>query len=78
MKIGCLSDTHKNIKNLNSALEFLKNSGAETIIHLGDDYTDIDECGEENVVRVPGVFSNMYQDPEIPNRRVEDFWAGVY
>ncbi len=73
MKIGCLSDTHKNIKNLNGAIEFLKNSGAETIIHLGDDFTDIDECGEENAVRVPGVFSDTYQNPDVPNRRVEDF-----
>lgn len=73
MKIGCFSDTHKNIKNLNSAIEFLKNSGAEIFIHLGDDYTDVDECGEENVVRVPGVFSDIYQKPDVPNRRVDDF-----
>jgi len=73
MKIGLLSDTHTNIKNLNGAVEFLKSSGAEIIIHLGDDYTDIDECGEEDILRVPGVFSDMYQDPEIPNRRIEDF-----
>ncbi len=73
VKIGLVSDSHNHLVNLSNALSFLKNVGAEKIIHLGDDYTDIDECGEENVVRVPGVFSDVYQKPEVKNRRVEDF-----
>ena len=40
------------------------------IIHLGDDYSDCDEIGEDDIVRVPGVFSEQYQDPGIPNRQV--------
>lgn len=76
MKIGVISDTHKNIANLNKAIEILKNLGAEKFIHLGDDYTDIDEIGGENILRVPGVFSDIYQKPHIPNRKIEDF-AGM-
>lgn len=73
MKIGLLSDTHKQIVNLNEAVEFLKTLGVDVITHLGDDYTDIDEIGESNVVRVPGVFSDAYQDTSIPNRMIARF-----
>jgi putative phosphoesterase len=70
MKIGILSDTHHTIVNLDSAIKKLKELGADKIIHLGDNYTDIDEIGETEILRVPGVFSDCYQNPEIPNRMV--------
>ncbi len=73
MKIGLVSDTHKHIANLNDAVAFLKTKGADIIVHLGDDYTDIDEIGENNVLRVPGVFSEAYQDASIPNRMIAKF-----
>lgn len=72
MKIGLMSDSHKYIKNLNRVIEFFKSLDVDKIIHLGDDYADIDEIGETGIARVPGVFSDVYQDPNIPNRRVED------
>ncbi len=70
MKIGVTSDTHKNLKNFVRAVELLRTHGADMIVHLGDDYTDCDEIGEEDIVRVPGVYSEQYQDPGIPNRQV--------
>ncbi|KPJ74528.1 hypothetical protein AMJ52_00340 [candidate division TA06 bacterium DG_78] len=70
MKIGLISDTHNNIANLDKAIKKLKEIGADKIIHLGDNYTDIDEIGETEILRVPGVFSECYQNPEIPNRMV--------
>jgi putative phosphoesterase len=73
MKLGVVSDTHKHIVNLSKALDFLKKQEVDTIIHLGDDYTDIDELGVRNIVRVPGVFSEAYQDEKIRNRRVENY-----
>ncbi|KPK73046.1 hypothetical protein AMJ87_03030 [candidate division WOR_3 bacterium SM23_60] len=73
MKIGLVSDTHKHLKNLNDAVAFLKTKGADIIVHLGDDYTDIDDIGESNAIRVPGVFSEAYQDTSIPNRMVAKF-----
>lgn len=36
MKIGILSDTHNNLKNLQAALEIFAREGIETIIHCGD------------------------------------------
>ncbi len=73
MKLGIVSDTHKHIVNLSKAIEFLKEMGAGRIIHLGDDYEDIDEVGEYGAIRVPGVFSDLYQDKNIQNRRIENF-----
>lgn len=73
MKIGLVSDTHKQIKNLNEAVEYLKTLGVDVLVHLGDDYTDIEEIGEIDVVRVPGVFSDAYQDTSIPNRIIAKF-----
>ena len=70
MKIGVTSDTHKHLKNFARAIEYLRAHGADLIIHLGDDYADCDDVGEADVVRVPGVYSEQYQDPGIPNRKV--------
>jgi putative phosphoesterase len=70
MKIGLISDTHNNIANLDNAIKKLKELGADNIIHLGDNYADIDEIGETAILRVPGVFSECYRNPEIPNRMV--------
>ena len=73
MKLGILSDTHKHIVNLSKAVQYLKEIGVGKVIHLGDDYTDIDEIGERDAIRVPGVFSDAYQDKTIPNRTIENF-----
>jgi putative phosphoesterase len=73
MKIGLVSDSHKHIVNLNDAVAFLKTKGADIIVHLGDDYTDLAEIGENNAIRVPGVFGEAYQNTSIPNRMVAKF-----
>jgi len=36
MKIGILSDTHNNLKNLQTALALFKTQGIQTLIHCGD------------------------------------------
>ena len=36
MKIGVMSDSHDNLPNIRKALELLKASGAEALIHTGD------------------------------------------
>jgi uncharacterized protein len=36
MKLGILSDTHNHLKNLQTALERLRDEGVHTIIHCGD------------------------------------------
>lgn len=73
MKLGIISDTHKHIVNLSAAVAFLKEAGVDKLIHLGDDYGDMDEVGERGAIRVPGVYCDAYQDEKIPNRLVENF-----
>jgi putative phosphoesterase len=73
MKIGVVSDTHKHIRNLESACAGIKTLGANILIHLGDDYEDCDPLVDINTIRVPGVFGGQYQDSSIPNRRIEIF-----
>ena len=73
MKLGVMSDTHRHIVNMSKAVKFLRGMDVKRIIHLGDEYTDAEEIGESDIVRVPGVFSDAYQDKEIENRRVDNF-----
>ncbi len=73
MKLGVTSDTHRHIVNFSKAVDFLERNGVDKIIHLGDDYSDVDEIGERGIIRVPGVFSDVYQDAKIANRITENF-----
>lgn len=73
MRLGVISDTHRHIVNFSKAVEFLRKEGVDKIIHLGDDYDDVDEIGERGVLQVPGVFSDVYQDARIANRMTRNF-----
>ncbi|MCF7858205.1 MAG: metallophosphoesterase family protein [Candidatus Cloacimonetes bacterium] len=70
-KTVILSDTHNNQSILKEV--FLHESGYTHIIHLGDDYEDLDETPELTVnallVRVPGIFHKGYLTKTIPNIR---------
>ncbi|MEW6102471.1 MAG: YfcE family phosphodiesterase [bacterium] len=79
MKIGVLSDSHKNLLYLRKALELLLKENVSFLIHLGDDYSDtkiLDEYPIANI-KVPGVFDPEYKDSNIKNRRIEEI-AGFY
>ena len=75
MRVGVVSDSHKNLDNLKSAAGKLIEEKVQDIIHLGDDYDDAKVLEEfpVEVVKIPGVFSTYYQDPQIPNRLVREF-----
>jgi len=75
MRMGVVSDSHKNLDNLKSATGKLIEEKVQAIIHLGDDYDDAKVLEEfpVEVVKIPGVFSTYYQDPQIPNRLVSEF-----
>ena len=76
MIVGVVSDSHGEIENLRKAVRWLiDNQNVEVIIHLGDNYENISvlENLGVRIVKVPGVFSNYYQDKSIPNRVVETF-----
>ena len=75
MRMGVVSDSHKNLDNLKSAARKLIEEKVQAIIHLGDDYDDAKVLEEfpVEVVKIPGVFSTYYQDPQTPNRLVREF-----
>ncbi len=73
MKIGVLSDSHKNLDYLREAIGHLVGKNVSLIIHLGDDYSDsaiLDEYPIRNI-RVPGAFDPEYKDRNIKNRIIE-------
>jgi len=76
MKLGVLSDSHGNLKNLEEAAKWLiENEKVEVLVHLGDDSDDtkvLEKFGVK-LIKVPGVFEDYYQDPGITNRLIETF-----
>jgi hypothetical protein len=63
-KILVISDTHKNLSLLKQVL--INEIDADTILHLGDFYEDLDIFGSETagktIVKVPGIFHPKYKD----------------
>ncbi|MDG5814448.1 metallophosphoesterase family protein [Chitinispirillales bacterium ANBcel5] len=69
MKIGVVSDTHKNIDYLQKASEFLiSRQKVASIYHLGDDYEDV--MGLEDwyveIVQIPGIYDERYRNGTLP------------
>lgn len=57
MRIGILSDTHNNLKNLQAALDRFKAEGIHTLIHCGD-FTGVEVAQRLAGFHVIGVFGN--------------------
>lgn len=69
--IGVISDTHQNLDYLNKVIKLFRQAQVELIIHLGDDYPDIDETAQGiKVIKVPGVYDPEYEIGSIPHRQV--------
>lgn len=70
-KILILSDTHKNLSLLEDVLQ--ANQDCQIIIHLGDNYEDIDNfpslIKDKRVIRVPGIFHPKYKDGTLAKRQ---------
>lgn len=76
MKIGVISDSHRNLNYLRKAADYLvKKEGVDWVVHLGDDYTDSEILKEYGVktLAIPGVYDPEYKEPEIVNRVIEEF-----
>ena len=76
MRVGVVSDSHGYRDNLgDAARKIVEDEEAEVIVHLGDDYDDTEVLEQFGVkiIKIPGVFSDYYQDRAIPNRLVEEF-----
>ncbi len=69
MKIGIVSDTHRNTGLLTRVVEWLSGrQGISLLCHLGDDYDDVAALEEvfQDVLQVPGVYHQGYRDGTIP------------
>jgi len=67
MRIGIISDTHKNTALHTSALDELMDYGVSKVYHLGDNYSDGEleiEMGVDTI-RVPGLYCPEYSDKSI-------------
>jgi putative phosphoesterase len=72
MIVGVVSDTHGNREGMLRLADRLRYLGVSTVLHLGDDYQDMDTLAQAGleVIGVPGLYCPEYRDPDIPNRRV--------
>ncbi|MBN1575357.1 MAG: metallophosphoesterase family protein [Chitinispirillaceae bacterium] len=74
MKIGIVSDTHKNRDLLNKVVQWLvKRQKIPTLYHLGDDYSDVAGLGDRfsELLQVPGIYNEKYISGELPAKAFE-------
>jgi putative phosphoesterase len=78
MKIGVMSDSHGNIDYVRQAAEYMMDAEIDGIVHLGDDYQDARVLDNlpAFILKVPGVYDDVYQNAIVPNRLLEDI-AGL-
>jgi len=65
MKIGVVSDTHRNKEYLERVLDWLiSEQYISTLYHLGDDYEDVAGIADRGIeiVQVPGIYHQKYQN----------------
>lgn len=68
-----LSDTHDDPTSMDWALHFLEKESIDTVIHLGDYYSDADVLAGNGrrLIRVPGTWDTcFYPDPAVENRKI--------
>src|SRR5664279_3913859 len=75
MKIGIISDTHRNIEYLTEAVDWLIDKQKIAMIyHLGDDYDDVKCLADKyiDIVQVPGIYDERYINGELAKTSVEN------
>jgi putative phosphoesterase len=74
MKIGVVSDTHRNTELLTQVVEWLAHRQSISLLcHLGDEYEDVAALEDtfQEVLQVPGIYHPGYHDGTIPAKVVE-------
>ncbi len=74
MKIGIVSDTHRNKHYLEQVVEWLvSNRHIVSLFHLGDDYEDVVGLSELgiDIVQVPGIYHQKYRDGSLKPKLIE-------
>lgn len=74
MLVGVLSDTHGQLQTIQEVSRQLKEAGVELVLHLGDDYRDLEWFLAEGfrIIAVPGLYCPEFRQPQIPNLRLEE------
>lgn len=75
MKLGVVSDTHRNREYLNKAAKWLiHHQRIALLCHLGDDYDDVIELADEgiDILQVPGIYNPKYLDKTLPAKIQEN------
>ena len=68
MKIGVMSDTHRNREYLEMVTDWMmRKHHISTLYHLGDNYADVIALQDKNleVVQVPGIYDAEYKMPSV-------------
>jgi hypothetical protein len=74
MRIGIVSDTHRNSQSLERVVDWMMaKMHIVSLYHLGDDYDDVAGLAETGleVVQVPGVYHKGYLDGSVPAKAHE-------
>lgn len=75
MKIGIVSDTHRNRELLDNVVEWLvTRQHIIYLYHLGDDYEDVNGLEDYNIeiVQVPGIYHSNYFNGTLAKKMVEN------
>lgn len=78
MKIGVVSDTHRNKELLHSAVDWMVNrQKIASLYHLGDDYDDVTDLSEffVDMVQIPGVYDERYKNGTLPSKITENIFG---
>ncbi|NLG17505.1 MAG: metallophosphoesterase family protein [Fibrobacter sp.] len=74
MKIGIVSDTHRNIEYLEKVADWaIKKQKIAALYHLGDDYDDVAGLADRyiEIVQVPGIYDERYKNGTLQAKTFE-------
>lgn len=74
MKIGVVSDTHRNVKLLEGVVSWMTRQRIAVLYHLGDDYDDVSGLADHfsELVQVPGIYNERYRNGQLPAKLFEE------
>ncbi len=75
MKIGVVSDTHRNKETLDAVADWLiEKQHIAMLCHLGDDYEDVIDLADKGIeiVQVPGTYHEGYRSGKLPKKVFEN------
>ena len=73
MKICVMSDSHGNTEYIKRVIDFAEKENTNFIIHLGDNYSDMEEFNLPNIIKIPGVYDEEYYNHLIKHRIIKNF-----